>query len=241
MRPLSVPARFAAITLLGTLLLGTAYCKERPRRVVAPTAWSAPEHRSSAEFEQEIRAFEAEDAKAPPRPGEVLFVGSSSIRAWSSLVEDSKPHAVRNRGFGGARIRNIIDFGRRMVLPYAPSRIVFFAGTNDIDAGASAREVLADFKLFVAGVHEMLPETRIAFLSITTSPARFEQVATVREANRLIREYVATQPKLTFIDVFSAMLDSEGRPRAELYVEDRLHLSREGYALWSAQIRPFLR
>ncbi len=227
--------------LLYALWFGAVACKEPPPRPTsAPFAWSAREDPSSAEFEDEIRAFEVEDAQAPPKRGEVLFVGSSSIRLWRSLAEDFKPHAVKNRGFGGARIRNIVDFGRRMVLPYSPSRIVFFAGSNDIHAGATAAEVLGDFKLFVAGVHEVLPQTRLAFVSITTSPARFAEVATVREANRLVRAYVATEPKLSFIDVFPAMLDGAGRPRAELYAEDRLHLNRQGYALWIPLIEPFL-
>jgi lysophospholipase L1-like esterase len=243
LRPLRAVKRWnAAFPLLCGLAFGLVACKEPPPRPSsAPFAWSAREDPSSAEFEHEIRAFEAEDAKAPPKRGEALFVGSSSIRLWRSLAEDFAPHAVKNRGFGGARIRNIIDFGRRMVLPYEPSRIVFFAGSNDINAGASAKTVLADFQLFVRGVHEVLPQARIAFVSITTSPARFAEVATVREANRLVRGYIATEPRLSFIDVFPAMLDAAGRPRAELYVEDRLHLNRQGYALWIPLIEPFLR
>jgi lysophospholipase L1-like esterase len=229
------------VLLLCSVLFGAAACKASPPPPSsAPRAWSAPADDSSSEFEDEIRAFEAEDAKAPPRSAEVLFVGSSSIRLWRTLADDFKPYPVKNRGFGGARIRNIIDFGRRMVLPYSPSRIVFFAGSNDIHAGASAGEVLADFKTFVAGVHEVLPETRIAFISITTSPARFTEVLTVREANRLIRDYIASNPKLTFIDVFPDMLDGAGRPRAELYAADRLHLNLQGYALWIPRIETFL-
>lgn len=37
------------------------------------------------------------------------------------------------------------------------------------------------------------------------------------------------------------MLDDAGRPRPELYIEDRLHPSRQGYALWIPRIEPFLR
>jgi lysophospholipase L1-like esterase len=235
-----------ALRLAGGVLLAsslaTSGCKTAPAAPSSPPhAWSRAPDRSSAEFEHEIRAFEVDATNHPPRPGESLFVGSSSIRLWRSLADDFKPHPVRNRGFGGARIVNIIDFGRRVVLPYAPSRIVFFAGTNDIDAGGSAAQVVADFKTFVAGVREMLPRTRIGFVSITTSPARFAEVATVREANRLVRDYVSTDPNLTFIDVFGAMLDDAGRPRAELYLDDRLHPSSRGYALWIPRIEPFLR
>jgi lysophospholipase L1-like esterase len=235
-----VPRR---ILLIASALWGVSGCKRRPPPPVRPRprAWPVEHDASSAEFEDEIAEFEAEDARTPPRPGEVLFVGSSSIRLWRTLARDFSPHLVKNRGFGGACIRNVIDFGPRMVLPYAPARIVFFAGTNDIHAGATAQRVLADFKLFVAGVHEMLPQTKIAFISITTSPSRFAEVATVREANRLVRDYVATDARLAYIDVFAAMLDESGQPRTELYSEDRLHPSRQGQVLWIPRIEPFLR
>ena len=157
------------------------------------------------------------------------------------MANDFAPHAVKNRGFGGACIRNVVDFARRIVLPSAPERIVFFAGSNDIHAGAPAPSVLADFRAFVAGVHEMLSKTRIAFVSVTTSPSRFAEVETVREANRLVRDYVATDPLLTFIDVFPLTLDASGRPRQELYIGDGLHPSAAGYALWVPRIEPFLK
>ena len=32
------------------------------------------------------------------------------------------------------------------------------------------------------------------------------------------------------------MLDADGRPRAELYADDGLHLSRLGYGVWSGAV-----
>ena len=234
-------SRFALAVASAVVALG---CRKPPpaaRPVGPPAAWSLAPDASSAEFEPEIRAFEALDrAHAPPR-GAALFVGSSSFRLWTTLGQDFAPHAVINRGFGGSTIRNIVDFGRRIVLPYAPARIVLFAGSNDIHAGASAAAVVDDFKRFVAGVHEVLPATRIAFVSVTTSPSRFAEIATVRDVNRRVQELVAANPRLTYIDVFSVMLDAEGKPRADLYLDDRLHPNRAGYERWIPRIEPFLR
>jgi len=38
------------------------------------------------------------------------------------------------------------------------------------------------------------------------------------------------------IDVFTAMLGADSKPRAELFGPDELHLNREGYDLWKAVI-----
>ena len=234
-------ARLAIAVALALMTLGCRKAPPAAQPSGPPAAWSLAPDPSSAEFEPEIVGFEALDRDRPPPRGATLFVGSSSFRLWTTLGQDFAPHAVINRGFGGSTLRNIIDFGRRIVLPYAPARIVLFAGSNDIHAGASAATVFEDFKRFVAGVHEALPATRIAFVSITTSRSRFAEVETVRDANRRIQTFVAGDPRLAYIDVFSAMVDAEGKPRPELYLDDRLHPSRVAYEQWIARIEPFLR
>jgi hypothetical protein len=46
---------------------------------------------------------------------------------------------------------------------------------------------------------------------------------------------------MVYIDVFTPMLTKDGKPRPELFVEDRLHMNRQGYELWKSIIGPFLR
>ena len=188
----------------------------------------------------EIRAFEASDRARPPKSGGIVFVGSSSIRLWTTLEQDFARYKVVNRGFGGSQLRNVVDFADRVVIPYAPRLVVLFAGSNDIHAGVPADQLVLDFRTFVARVTGALPSARIAFVSITTSPSRFAEVQTVREVNRRIQEYVATDSKLVFIDVFSRMVDSAGAPRPELYRDDKLHLNEKGYGLWAELIGPYL-
>jgi lysophospholipase L1-like esterase len=65
-------------------------------------------------------------------------------------------------------------------------------------------------------------------------------VEKVRQANREIADFMGKNETRIFIDVFPAMLDSQGKPRPELYVEDRLHLNAKGYAIWTSVIAPYL-
>ncbi len=183
-------------------------------------------------WEGEITAFEAEDARRPPRPGGLLFTGSSSIRLWSTLVEDFPGRHVVNRGFGGSGLEDAIAFLDRTIVPHRPRKIFLYAGANDIAAGGGPARVLADFQLFVGRVRERLPGVEIAFLSIAGNPARWAQVERMREANRLVADFAAETPGVEFIDVFSAMLGPDGRPREELFVEDRLHMNERGYRIW---------
>ena len=192
-------------------------------------------------FEKEILAFEASDKTNPPPKHAVLFTGSSSIRMWKTLAKDLPDYRVINRGFGGSQISDCNYFADRIVLPYQPDVIVFYAGGNDINAKKSPETVFNDFKEFVAKVRVKLPATKIAYISIAGNPARWAQIDRVREANQLVRAYTRTVPGLSYIDTTSAMLGADGLPRPEIFVADKLHMNTNGYAIWTRVIGEHLR
>lgn len=189
-----------------------------------------------ARFEKAIQAFEAADAaKAPPK-APVLFVGASNIRRWQSLPERFKKVPVLNRGFGGSQISDVVHYVDRCVIKYHPRQIYLNSGGNDLHAGCTPEEVLASFEAFVNKVREGLPGTPVAFISIPPSPARWEEVELVKKANALIAQACARQG-VDFIEIFSLMLGADGKPRPELYVEDKLHFSEAGYDVVTSAIR----
>ena len=183
-------------------------------------------------FEKEILAFESGDKTNPPPKGAALFIGSSSIRLWKTLAKDLPEYRVINRGFGGSQVSDSIYFTDRIVLPYEPDVIVFYAGGNDINAKKSPETVAADFKTFVAGVRAKLPKTKIAYIAIAGNPARWAQVDQVRAANQMIRDFTATQDGLSFIDVFPHMMGDDGLPKPDIFVADKLHMNEQGYVIW---------
>jgi lysophospholipase L1-like esterase len=214
------------------LTIGLAHAAGAP--TTEPASRPAP-------FENEIRAFEAADARHAPPQGAVLFLGSSSIRKWTTVAADFPDLAVINRGFGGSTIPDSTRYLPRIVTPYKPRLIVFFAGDNDLAAKHTPRQVLADFKAFTSAVHEALPETRIMFLSIKPSLARSKLLAIQAEANSLVRDFIATDKLLSYVDVATPMLGPDGQPRPELFGPDGLHMNRSGYELWTSILSPHLK
>lgn len=203
--------------------------------------WAAVRGCEAALWEAEIRAFEAADRSDPPPAGGVLFVGSSSIRLWETLAEDFPGEHTINRGFGGSEIADATRFADRIVLPYRPRAIVLYAGDNDLMNGKKPERVRDDFVAFVARVRRDVPGVCIGFVSVKPSPARRHLLPAMRRANRLVRDYAAAQPGVAYLDVFTPMLDGAGEPRTELFVDDMLHMDRDGYTLWIAVIEPWLR
>lgn len=191
-------------------------------------------------WEPDIRKFEEADRAQPPKPGAIVFIGSSSIQKWKDVADDFPGKHVLNRGFGGSRIADSTYYAGRIIVPYRPSMIVFYAGDNDVNDGRTVQQVFDDYRAFVACVRKDLPKTPIVFVSIKPSPSRAKLWPVMREANEKIRAYAAAHPGLRYVDVASKMLDASGQPRAELFGEDRLHMNRAGYDLWREAIAPYL-
>ncbi|HEY8119972.1 MAG TPA: GDSL-type esterase/lipase family protein [Myxococcota bacterium] len=201
-------------------------------------AWRAQD---PAFFADEIAAFTAQDAATPPPDAPIVFVGSSSIRLWSTLGEDMAPLPVLNRGFGGSQLSHVIHFVDETIVRYLPRAIVVYAGDNDLDAstGKRAEDVARDFGTLVATVHAYAPGVRIYFLSIKPSRARWERWPEMQRANELIEKLCKGDARLAYVDVATPLLEN-GAPRDDVYQWDGLHLNAAGYREWTRVVRPLL-
>jgi len=199
----------------------------------------AAAQQTTERFESNVVAFETADKTSPPPKGEIVFVGSSTIRLWDTAryFPDLK---IINRGIIGSELVDALRYVDRIVLPYQPRLIVVYAGDNDISGGWISEQVAVTFEKFTRAVHAKLPQTRILFIAIKPSILRWTQIDRMRSANAIIRAYCERDDRLAFIDFDTLMLGFDERPRRELFVEDGLHLSPQGYQLWTNAIRPLL-
>ena len=220
------PARCAWLAAASFGLLALAAEPQPPSR---PERW-----------EKDIQAFETADRENPPKPGGIVFVGSSSIRKWDTLQQDFPGHQVLNRGFGGSEMSDAVHFADRIVLPCKPRMVVVYAGDNDISRDETPARVAADFDALVKKIHRALPETRIGFIAIKPSLKRWELREPMQEANARIRRRCQQDARLVYLDVWKPMLGPDGTPREALFVKDGLHLSPEGYRVWREVVAPHL-
>ena len=206
--------------------------------LVASAAAAQPP--AAGPWEAEVAAFEARDRAMPPPEGEIVFVGSSSIRLWDTqkYFPDLK---VINRGIIGSRLSDAVRYADRLVIPYKPRLVVVYAGDNDIYGGATSEAVAIAFEQFVRALRTRLPEVRIVFIGIKPSIQRWAVVERMRTANAMIRAYAEHDDRVAFVDIDNAMLGWNEQPRPELFVPDGLHLTDEGYQIWTMLLRPLLR
>ncbi len=193
-------------------------------------------------WEPAIRDFEEQDKVHPPKPGCIVFAGSSSFRFWDTLVSDMKPLDVINRGFGGSEFSDLDMYATRIVVAYHPRAVVVYEGDNDLAEGSSKTpEMVAnDFRKFVQIVHGALPDTWIYILSIKPSNLRRKQWPEMKAANKLMQDYAATQQRVQYIDIATMAFDANGNLPADLFRSDGLHPTAKLYAKWTAIIKPIL-
>ena len=194
----------------------------------------------AAKFDAKVVEYEAADRATPPPKDAILFAGDSQFYRWKTIHEDLPGYTLINRGIDSFQFRDLLHYADRLVLPYAPRLIVLHVGGNDVHNGRTPGQVLDDFKTFVRVVRAKYPKVPVIYSSITPGPGRWDEAPQRRETNRVIREYVATQPDLKFVDLWDAMLTADGKPREDIWVEDRVHPNHAGYLIRVELTKPLL-
>jgi lysophospholipase L1-like esterase len=187
-----------------------------------------------ARFDEAIAAFETADKVSPPPKCATLFVGSSTIRRWASLTEDFPDRTVLNRGFGGSTVWEVDHYFSRVVAPYKPKEIVFYAGDNDLGATPprSPDTVYVDFVHFLAQKDTFLGKTPVYFIAVKPSKLRWAMQDRMSAVNARVKALADKRDDLAYIDIVPIMLRPDGTPK-DIFVEDNLHMTPEGYALWT--------
>jgi hypothetical protein len=191
-------------------------------------------------FADEIDAFLKTDSVNPPPKNAILFIGSSTFRLWTHVNEHMAPLPAFNRAFGGSRTHEVLYYMDKIVLPYDPRIIVYYCGSNDIAGGVNPEAVLRNFTAFCEKVKAKLPATKIFFVAIAKAPSRIAHWGAMDSANTMIGEYCRSTENLAFIELNPILFDAGGKPRLELYRDDKLHFKDHVYLELSAIIKPVL-
>jgi lysophospholipase L1-like esterase len=179
-----------------------------------------------------INGFIEQDEKSKPDHGGILFVGSSSIRMWN-LKKWFPEQSALNRGFGGSQISDVNHYYDYLVQRHVPNVIVFYCGDNDIAAGKSPQRVFNDFKAFADRARRRMPKSQLIYIPIKPSIARWKMWPKMQSANDMIQKLSEPRPNLHYADTATPMLGEDGKPMTSLFIKDGLHLSDEGYRMWT--------
>ena len=193
-------------------------------------------------FWQDIQNFKKLDQENTPPKDAILLIGSSSFTKWTDVANYFPTKTIINRGFGGSRLTDL-NYYANDLLNYQPKQIIIYCGENDFadDDKLKADVVVNRFKTFYQKIRQKFPKIEVDYISIKYSPSREKLWPQMKEANKKIAQFLKKQKNSQFIDITGVMNDANGNVREELFVEDRLHMTPEGYRLWTSVMNPYMK
>ncbi|MCQ2388289.1 MAG: GDSL-type esterase/lipase family protein [Kiritimatiellae bacterium] len=181
---------------------------------------------------------------------DLVFMGDSITHYWdvgeggdtSTEIEDlKKTYTILNCGYGGDQTQHLLWRARNGELDgYKAKLVMLMIGTNN--CGQPADQVFAGIKEILKTIHAKQPQAKVLLLPIFPRGAKADDWAnkSVQAVNKLI----AAEKFPDHVTVFSfaeQLVDANGVTRPELYDDERLHLSDEGFKVWRKAVEPFFK
>lgn len=194
-------------------------------------------------FWDDIQNFKKQDSLHFPPKHAILFVGSSSFTKWTDVQDYFPGYTIINRSFGGSSLPDVIRYAYDIIFPYHPKQVVIYCGENDLAASdtVSAATVFDRFRQLFYLIRKKIPNIPVVFVSLKPSPSRQKLMPKMEAANDMIKKFLSKRSKTGFVDVYHKMLKADGTPMDDIFMEDKLHMTAKGYAIWQKAIKPYLK
>jgi lysophospholipase L1-like esterase len=194
---------------------------------------------AQSDFSEEVEAIVSRSQeKGYSEP--VIFIGSSSVRMWSTLEQDFPEFRILNHGFGGSEYKDLLTYQERLIEEFEPSMIVVYAGDNDIANGTEVSATLNKAEQFIDGLKRLTGGVPVIVLSTKPSIARWELNDKYIEFNTKLEKLLSVIDHAVYVDVWQPMLNNKGEVKTKLFLEDGLHMNEKGYQIWKNALKPFL-
>ncbi len=190
-------------------------------------------------FAEEIEKISATEINYP-EANRIVFTGSSSIRLWVDFKDYFPDHNVINTGFGGSETSDLIHYKKELITNFKPKQVFIYEGDNDINSGKSGFEVFTELSYLITQLILEDGVDQVVIISPKPSIARWPLRKDYEKLNNVLREANTLWDKVDFVDVWNPMLNTDGTLKKELFIEDGLHMNKEGYDIWIKAIQPFL-
>jgi lysophospholipase L1-like esterase len=169
---------------------------------------------------------------------DIIFIGNSITNGceWAELFNNKKIKDRSIPGDNSSGILNRID----KIAKFTPQKIFLMIGINDLSWGIKIDSVIHNYVNIIKRIKFLSPETKIYIQSILPVNDDFENASNkdVIELNSKIKDVVG-EYDLTYIDIYSYLLDSSGKLSKE-YSNDGLHLLGAGYLKWKNIVEPYV-
>jgi len=177
---------------------------------------------------------------------QIVFIGDSITHHWGGIPSDRlkggetvlkesfAAYRTLNLGFGHDRVQNALwRLQNGEIDGISPDWVVINIGTNNLQDGNNAEEIMAGIRAVCTEVSKRTPKSRIIVMSVFPRERKggHARRKVIADLSKLIGAYAA-EKKFVNIDLAPQFLDANGDIPKEL-MPDALHLSPDGYRIWA--------
>ena len=177
----------------------------------------------------------------PVLSSDIVFLGNSITDGceWAELFNNRH---VKNRGISADRSGWLLD---RLdpIIEGHPKKLFLLIGTNDLAAGVTPEEIVANVAKLIDRFQNESRWTKIYVQSILPVNGKdFSKYKNHYAHSHLIvptnkkLEALCDEKEVTYLDVWGALADHDGK-LDKRYTNDGLHLMGDGYLVWRDAIK----
>lgn len=196
---------------------------------------------NSSRFQKEIDSINRQFSGKTVNRDLIIFTGSSSVRRWQKLSDYFPGKNIINTGFGGSQMSDLLFYSNIIIQQFKPAKVFIYEGDNDIAAGKKSETIIKDAEMLCRKLISQNPGIRIIFMSAKPSPLRWNLREEYLKLNSAFADLHKEFKRVKYIDLWSPLLNKQGRPVSELYMSDSLHINKKGYEIWAKKIVPLLK
>ncbi|MDD2559088.1 MAG: GDSL-type esterase/lipase family protein [Bacteroidales bacterium] len=196
---------------------------------------------------------------------EIVLIGNSITHLWGgeppmrwadgTLREHNGPESwdalfrnyrVLNLGFGWDRTQNVLwRLDRGELDGLQPRTVIILIGTNNTGQSQHARkntasEIVEGIQAICLRVRSKVPHAKIVLMAVFPREQKKDHPLRIfiNEINEQLETF-AKEQKITFVNIGSKMLDTDGSFLPGL-TSDFCHPTEKGYQLWADELRPII-
>lgn len=163
----------------------------------------------------------------------ILFIGHSLIEFfdWQSRFPS---HRAVNLGVAGETAEGLLSRIHKITEGHPSADLIFImTGLNNI--AMEDFEFFGSYRKIIEILSDAYPDAKIFINCILPTLIDFIRDEAILGANKSLKE-LAGDTGVEFLDIYSLFVDMEGKAVKDFFLEDGVHLSDKGYAVWSGAL-----
>jgi len=168
----------------------------------------------------------------------LVFIGDS-LTEWGDWQRRLPEYRVTNLGISGETVEGLLARRERIRAQIEnPDHLFLMTGINNI--ANEQYDIIEPYREIVRNLTTWYKRSTLVVQSILPVELTWISSDVIRDTNRRL-ELLAREFNAEYLDVYSVFVDPKGTPLSECLQDDGVHLSRQGYEVWTKEVDRFLK